>query len=100
MRRKRKEMKRLNKRQTKEMKKKVAKIYFTISKILFTITMLCALYAFIVCATDFRYSSIGGWVLIMVLCGVVGIASLTLSVSIQRFLNRKGYLTKDKMICK
>lgn len=82
------------------MKKKVAKMYFTISKILFTITMLCALYAFIVCATDFRYSSIGGWVLTLVLCGVVGVASLTLSVSIQRFLNRKGYLTKDKMICK
>ena len=93
-------MKRLNKRQTKEMKKKVAKMYFTISKILFTITMLCALYAFIVCATDFRYSNIGGWVLTIALCGVVGVASLTLSVSIQRFLNRKGYLTKDKMICK
>ena len=93
-------MKRLNKRQTKEMKKKVAKMYYTISKILFTITMLSALYAFIVCAVDFKYSSIGGWVLTMALCGVVGITSLTLSVSIQRFLNRKGYLGKDQMICR
>ena len=91
-------MKRLNKRQEKEIKRRVAKFYYRISKILFTITVLCALGAFASCATDFRYSSIGGWVLMIVVCGIVGITSFVLSVSIQKFLNRKGYLAKSKMI--
>lgn len=93
-------MKRLNKRQTKEMKKKVAKLYYRISKILFTVTILCALGAFASCATDFRYSSIGGWVLTIAVCGIVGTTSFVLSISIQKFLNRKGYLAKSKMICR
>ena len=88
----------MNKRQTKEMKKRVAKLYYRISKILFTIAVLCASYAFIACAADFRYSSIGGWVLTIAVCGIVGITSFVLSVSIQKFLNRKGYLAKSKMI--
>ena len=93
-------MRKINKRQTKEMKKKVAKVYFAISKILFTITIFCALGAFASCAVDFRYSSIGGWVLTIAVCGIVGITSFVLSVSIQKFLHRKGYLAKSKMICR
>ena len=93
-------MKTLNRRETKEMKKKVARFYYRISKILFTITVLCALCAFASCATDFRYSSIGGWVLTIAVCCIVGITSFALSVSIQKFLNRKGYLAKSKMICR
>ena len=93
-------MKKLNKRKIKKMKKKVARFYYRISKILFTITVLCALGAFASCATDFRYSSIGGWVLTIAVCGIVGTTSFVLSISIQKFLNRKGYLAKSKMICR
>ena len=93
-------MRKINRRETKELKKKVARFYYRISKILFTVTILCALGAFASCAADFRYSSIGGWVLTIAVCGIVGTTSFALSISIQKFLNRKGYLAKSKMICR
>lgn len=83
---------------TRRTRKKIAKMYLVVSYILFGISATSLIVALVLGSADPEYTDIAVWakwfVPTLAICGV----SLWGSVSLQKFLKRKGYLRKKDML--
>lgn len=83
---------------TRKLRNKIAKMYLMLSYVLFGIAVSSVILALVLGSADPEYTDIAVWakwfIPTLAICGV----SLWGSVSLQKFLKRKGYLRKKDML--